>query len=57
MAGGTAFCSPGEVSWRMAKFVDDFNKDVREREVSGELDPFYLAADICQWRYILEDQY
>lgn len=48
MTGGTQFCSPEEVPIRMTTFVKDFNRDVYSREDTGELIPFYLAADVAQ---------
>lgn len=47
-AGNTRFTEHHEIPWRMRKLVQDFNEDVYSREGSGKLDPFYLAADICQ---------
>ena len=47
-AGTTQFCPPEEIPSRMATFVESFNDDIRDREASGNLDPFYLAADVCQ---------
>lgn len=47
-AGNVGFTAYNEVPWRMRKLVQDFNDDVYGREESGKLDPFYLAADICQ---------
>ena len=32
----------------MATFMKDFNKDITSRERSGSLDPWFVAADICQ---------
>lgn len=48
MAGGTIFTSPQYVGREMTKLVKDFNDDVKDREMTGEMDPFFLAADICQ---------
>lgn len=32
----------------MAKLVKEFNEDVRSRQQSGKMDPFYLSADVAQ---------
>ena len=32
----------------MARLVSNFNTDSKERETNKGLDPFYLAAGICQ---------
>lgn len=47
-AGCTQFTDPQEVPWRMAKLVKGFNEDVRSRQESGKMDPFYLSADVAQ---------
>lgn len=46
--GTTTFCDPSMVPAEMRKFVKAFNEDVRRSEKSGDIDPFFLAADICQ---------
>ncbi|PVH87059.1 Fic-domain-containing protein [Cadophora sp. DSE1049] len=48
MAGGTAFCHHNTIRYHMDIFIDDFNKDIENRENTKHLDPFYLAADVCQ---------
>ena len=48
VGGFINFCVPEEIEQRMSDFVDSFNNDVRDKEESGMLDPFYLAADVCQ---------
>ena len=48
MAGATKFVNWQQVPSRMQVLLKDFNDDVQGREHSGELDPFYLAADVCQ---------
>lgn len=47
-AGGIRFTLPYQIPAAMQRFITDFNEDVSNREKSGEMDPFYLAADICQ---------
>lgn len=47
-AGGTTFTPPEEIAEHMAIFIEDFNSDVKDREKGGDMDPFYLAADIAQ---------
>lgn len=47
-AGCTQFTDPQEAPWRMAKLVKEFNEDVRSRQQSGKMDPFYLSADVAQ---------
>lgn len=42
------FCAPSTIPGHMKTFINGFNKDIKEREESGDMDPFYLAADICQ---------
>lgn len=41
-------CDYTQVPQEMQKLIDGFNLDIKERESSKELDPFFLAADICQ---------
>ena len=48
MAGETEFCKPSMVPTEVGKLIEAFNKDVRESEEDGTMDPFYLAADIAQ---------
>ncbi|KAH7418462.1 fido domain-containing protein [Cadophora sp. MPI-SDFR-AT-0126] len=48
MAGNTAFCHPDTIRYHMNIFIDDFNKDIENRDHTKHLDPFYLAADVCQ---------
>jgi len=48
MAGSTVFAAPENVPIEMQRLIDDFNRDIRDREINKNLDPFYLAADFCQ---------
>lgn len=48
MAGSTLFTAPENVPAAMQRLIADFNGDIRDREINKNLDPFYLAADICQ---------
>jgi hypothetical protein len=48
MARGTVFTAPENVPVAMQRLIDDFNADIRNKEISQDLDPFYLEADICQ---------
>lgn len=47
-AGSTVFTAPGNVPREMGIFIQDFNLDVKNREETLEMDPFFLAADACQ---------
>ncbi|KAL2065449.1 hypothetical protein VTL71DRAFT_3119 [Oculimacula yallundae] len=47
-AGNTVFTHPSRVPREMGIFINDFNNDIRNREKTKDLDPFYLAADLCQ---------
>lgn len=47
-AGGTFFTHSSLVPQEMGIFINDFNGDIRNREETKNLDPFYLAADVCQ---------
>ena len=48
MAGGTQFANGTEIPWRMKAFVEAFNQDIQDWEKNGQLDPWYLAADVAQ---------
>ncbi|XMA10342.1 hypothetical protein WAI453_003133 [Rhynchosporium graminicola] len=48
MAGATVFTAPEKVPAAMQRLISDFNEDIENREKHQEMDPFYLAADICQ---------
>lgn len=47
-AGYTQFASYEKVPDLMKKFVNAFNDDIKEAELKGTIDPFFLAADACQ---------
>lgn len=42
------FTTAKNVPKEMQIFIDGFNLDIQEGETNGKLDPFYLAAELCQ---------
>ncbi|PVH71714.1 hypothetical protein DL98DRAFT_563821 [Cadophora sp. DSE1049] len=47
MAGATCFVTPAKVAGCMKDFISEYNKDVRRYEDEGLMDPFWLAAKLC----------
>lgn len=51
MAGGTIFTPPQRIPQEMEIFIDDFEYEINNgngRIMPGDMDPFFLAADMCQ---------
>jgi prophage maintenance system killer protein len=47
-AGSCTFTPARHVPREMGKLIQEFNDDIKNREETLDMDPFYLAADICQ---------
>jgi len=47
-AGSTVFPDFHTIEREMGLLVEGFTLDIQSREEDGEMDPFYLAADLCQ---------
>ncbi|KAH7416660.1 fido domain-containing protein [Cadophora sp. MPI-SDFR-AT-0126] len=47
MAGATCFVTPAKVPGCMRDFISDYNEDVRRYENEGLMDPFWIAAKLC----------
>ncbi|KAG9228897.1 hypothetical protein BJ875DRAFT_525036 [Amylocarpus encephaloides] len=48
MASKALFTAPKNVPGGMKIFTQDFIQDIRDRQNTKSLVPFYLAADVCQ---------
>ncbi|KAL2066036.1 hypothetical protein VTL71DRAFT_2107 [Oculimacula yallundae] len=47
MAGETCFVPPAKIGGCMRDFISEYNSDVRKYEEDGLMDPFWLAAKLC----------